>query len=49
LSSAVPLMGVGVTYFVQAIPMLLAGPSDLSTPTEIKEPRRTWDDGFVDN
>ena len=40
LSSAVLLMGVGVTYFVQALPMLLAGPSDLSALTEIKEPRR---------
>ena len=49
LSPAVLLMGVGVTYFVQAIPMPLAGPSDLSAPTEIQEPRRTWDDGFVDN
>jgi len=40
LSSEVLLMGVGVTYFVQALPMLLAGPSDLSTLTEIKEPWR---------
>jgi small neutral amino acid transporter SnatA (MarC family) len=40
LSPAVLLMGVGVTYFVQALPMLLAGPSDLSALTEIKEPRR---------
>src|SRR6266699_6647793 len=40
LSPAVLLMGVGVTYFVQALPMLLAGPSDLSAPAEIKEPRR---------
>jgi multiple antibiotic resistance protein len=40
LSPAVLLMGVGVTYFVQALPMLLAGPSDLSAPEDIKEPRR---------
>ena len=40
LSPAVLLLGVGVTYIVQALPMLLAGPSDLSVPTEIKEPRR---------
>ena len=40
LSLAVLLMGVGVTYFVLAIPMLLAGPSDLSPPTQIKEPLR---------
>src|SRR6266699_262925 len=39
LSSAVLLMGVGVTYFVQALPMLLAGSSDLSAPADIKEPR----------
>ena len=39
LSPAVLLMGVGVTYFAQALPMLLAGPSDLSTPVDIKEPR----------
>src|SRR5216684_1935608 len=40
LSLAVLLMGVGVTYFVLAIPMLLAGPSELSPPTHIKEPLR---------
>jgi small neutral amino acid transporter SnatA (MarC family) len=40
LNPAVLLMGVGVTYFVQALPILLAGPSDLSALTEIKEPRR---------
>ena len=40
LSLAVLLMGVGVTYFVLAIPMLLAEPSDLSAPTQIKEPLR---------
>src|SRR5260221_10956049 len=40
LSLAVLLMGVGVTYFVLAIPMLLAEPSDLSPPTQIKEPLR---------
>src|SRR5260370_9520685 len=40
LSLAVLLMGVGVTYFVLAIPMLLAGPSDLAPPTHIKEPLR---------
>jgi multiple antibiotic resistance protein len=40
LRLAVLLMGVGVTYFVLAIPMLLAGPSDLSPPTHIKEPLR---------
>ena len=39
LSSAVLLLGVGVTYFVQALPMLLAGSSDLSAPADIKEPR----------
>src|SRR5260370_3385354 len=38
LRLAVLLMGVGVTYFVLAIPMLLAEPSDLSPPTQIKEP-----------
>src|SRR6266581_839893 len=37
--SSVLLMGVGVTYFVQALPMLLAGSSDLSAPADIKEPR----------
>src|SRR5260370_39118439 len=40
LRLAVLLMGVGVTHFVLAIPMLLAGPSDLSPPTQIKEPLR---------
>jgi multiple antibiotic resistance protein len=40
LSLAVLLMGVGVTYFVLAIPMLLAGPSELAAPTHIKEPLR---------
>jgi multiple antibiotic resistance protein len=40
LSLAVLLMGVGVTYFVLAIPMLLAGPSELAPPTQIKEPLR---------
>src|SRR5260221_6941184 len=40
LSLAVLLMGVGVTYFVLAIPMLLAGPSERSAPTHIKEPLR---------
>jgi multiple antibiotic resistance protein len=40
LSLAVLSMGVGVTYFVLAIPMLLAGPSDLSPPAHIKEPLR---------
>jgi multiple antibiotic resistance protein len=40
LSLAVLLMGVGVTYFVLAIPMLLAEPSDLAPPTHIKEPLR---------
>jgi multiple antibiotic resistance protein len=40
LSLAVLLMGVGVTYFVLAIPMLLAGPSERSAPTQIKEPLR---------
>ena len=40
LSGAVLSMGVGVTYFVQALPMLLARPGDLSAPAEIKEPRR---------
>jgi multiple antibiotic resistance protein len=40
LSLAVLSMGVGVTYFVLAIPMLLAGPSDLAPPTHIKEPLR---------
>jgi multiple antibiotic resistance protein len=40
LRMEVLLMGVGVTYFVLAIPMLLAGPSDLSPPTQIKEPLR---------
>src|SRR5258708_22672080 len=40
LRLAVLLMGVGVTYFVLAIPMLLAEPSDLSPPTQIKEPLR---------
>ncbi len=39
LSPAVLLLGVGVTYFVQALPMLLAGSSDLSAPADIKEPR----------
>lgn len=34
------LMGVGVTYFVQALPMLLAEPSALSALTEIKAPPR---------
>src|SRR5258708_22406275 len=38
LRLAVLLMGVGVTYFVLAIPMLFAEPSDLSPPTQIKEP-----------
>ncbi len=38
LSLVVLLLGVGVTYFVLAIPMLLAGPSDLSPPTQIEEP-----------
>src|SRR5260370_41501513 len=40
LSLAVLLMGVGVTYFVLAIPMLLAGPIELAAPTHIKEPLR---------
>ena len=40
LSLAVLLMGVGVTYFVLAIPMLLAGPGDPSPPAQIKEPLR---------
>ena len=40
LSLAVLLMGVGVTYFVLALPMLLARPSDLSPQTPIKEPLR---------
>ena len=40
LSEGVLLMGVGVTYFVLAIPMLLAGPGDPSPPTPIKEPLR---------
>jgi small neutral amino acid transporter SnatA (MarC family) len=40
LRLAVLLMGVGVTYVVLAIPMLLAGPSDLSPPMHIKEPQR---------
>ena len=40
LSPAVLLLGVGVTYIVQALPMLLAGPSDLAPPTHIKEPLR---------
>jgi multiple antibiotic resistance protein len=40
LRLAVLLMGVGVTYFVLAIPMLLAGPSELSPPTHIKEPQQ---------
>jgi multiple antibiotic resistance protein len=40
LRMEVLLMGVGVTYFVLAIPMLLAGPRDLSPPTQIKEPLR---------
>jgi multiple antibiotic resistance protein len=40
LRSAVLLMAVGVTYFVLAIPMLLAEPSDLAPPAHIKEPLR---------
>ena len=40
LSLVVLLMGVAVTYFVLALPMLLAGPSDLSPPPPIKEPLR---------
>lgn len=40
LRLAVLLMSVGVTYFALAIPMLVAGPSDLSVPTQIKEPLR---------
>src|SRR5258708_14062597 len=40
LRSAVLLMAVGVTYFVLAIPMLLAEPSDLAPPPHIKEPLR---------
>jgi multiple antibiotic resistance protein len=40
LSLAALLMGVGVTYFVLAIPMLLAEPSELSPPAHIKEPLR---------
>src|SRR5258708_14385454 len=40
LSLAVLLMAVGVTYFVLAIPMLLAEPSELSPPAHIKEPLR---------
>jgi multiple antibiotic resistance protein len=40
LRLAVLLMGVGVTYFVLALPMLLAGPSELFPPTQIKEPQR---------
>src|SRR5258707_12761721 len=40
LSLAVLLMGVGVTYFVLAIPMLLAEPSELAPPPHIKEPLR---------
>src|SRR5260221_2199716 len=40
LSLAALLMAVGVTYFVLAIPMLLAEPSELSPPAHIKEPLR---------
>src|SRR5260370_590662 len=40
LRSAVLLMAVGVTYFVLAIPMLLAEPSDLAPPPHIEEPLR---------
>src|SRR5258708_36372629 len=40
LRSAVLLMAVGVTYFVLAIPMLLAGPSELSPPPHMKGPLR---------
>src|SRR5258708_2982056 len=40
LSMAVLLMAVGVTYFVLAIPMLLAEPSELAPPPHIKEPQR---------
>jgi multiple antibiotic resistance protein len=40
LRLAVLLMAVGVTYFVLAIPMLLAGPGDPSPPTQIREPQR---------
>src|SRR5260370_30655507 len=38
LRLAVLLMGVGVTYFVLAISMLLAEPCELSPPTQINEP-----------
>src|SRR5260370_5276988 len=40
LRLAVLLMGVGVTYFVLAIPMLFAQPSELAPPTQINEPLR---------
>src|SRR5260370_9726736 len=40
LSLAALLMGVGVTYVVLAIPMLVTGPSDLSVPMPSKEPQR---------
>ena len=40
LSLGALLMGVGVTYFVLAIPMLLAEPSDLSRPAPSNESQR---------
>src|SRR5260221_13291522 len=40
LRLAVLLMGVGVTYFVLGIPMVLSEPSELSPPPHIKEPLR---------
>src|SRR5260221_10429183 len=38
LSSAVLLVGVGVDYFVEALPILLGGLGDLSAPADNKEP-----------
>src|SRR5438270_13804822 len=39
LNPAVLLMGVGVTYFVHALPMLLAGSGDLSAHTYLIQTR----------
>src|SRR5258708_16366768 len=40
LRSAVLLLALGATYFVLAIPLLVAEPSELSPPPHIKEPLR---------
>lgn len=40
LKQAVLVMGVGVTNFVLALPMLLSGPGDFSAQTQLKDPLR---------